>query len=134
MISCLSLNYIHYCNHLGLNFSSRKAIRFMASSVVHPVSTLDDYSISTKINTNVRTYFPLQNQLFNSWKIGPNKFHLHYGDLSDSTNLVYIIHQVQPSEVYNLGAQSHVKVSFEMAEYTVSTFLPGSTFLTGHAG
>jgi len=48
----------------------------------------------------------------------PNKFHLHYGDLSDSTNLVYIIAQVQPTEVYNLGAQSHVKVSFEMAEYT----------------
>ncbi|KII91473.1 hypothetical protein PLICRDRAFT_106001 [Plicaturopsis crispa FD-325 SS-3] len=48
----------------------------------------------------------------------PNKFKLHYGDLSDSTNLVYIIAQVQPSEIYNLGAQSHVKVSFEMAEYT----------------
>lgn len=43
---------------------------------------------------------------------------LHYGDLSDSTNLVYIIAQVQPTEIYNLGAQSHVKVSFEMAEYT----------------
>ncbi|KAI0080433.1 GDP-mannose 4,6-dehydratase [Panus rudis PR-1116 ss-1] len=48
----------------------------------------------------------------------PNKFKLHYGDLSDSTNLVYIIAQVRPTEVYNLGAQSHVKVSFEMAEYT----------------
>jgi len=46
------------------------------------------------------------------------KFILHYGDLSDSTNLVYIIAQVQPTEIYNLGAQSHVKVSFEMAEYT----------------
>ena len=48
----------------------------------------------------------------------PNRFKLHYGDLSDSTNLVYIIAQVQPTEIYNLGAQSHVKVSFEMAEYT----------------
>jgi len=48
----------------------------------------------------------------------PNKLKLHHGDLSDSTNLVYIIAQVQPTEVYNLGAQSHVKVSFEMAEYT----------------
>lgn len=48
----------------------------------------------------------------------PNRFKLHYGDLSDSTNLVYIIAAVQPTEVYNLGAQSHVKVSFEMAEYT----------------
>jgi len=46
------------------------------------------------------------------------KFKTHYGDLSDSTNLVYILASVQPSEVYNLGAQSHVKVSFEMAEYT----------------
>ena len=49
---------------------------------------------------------------------GPNKFKLHYGDLSDSTNLVYILAQVLPTEIYNLGAQSHVKVSFEMAEYT----------------
>ncbi|RDX44525.1 GDP-mannose 4,6-dehydratase [Polyporus arcularius HHB13444] len=46
------------------------------------------------------------------------KFKLHYGDLTDSTNLVYIISSVRPTEVYNLGAQSHVKVSFEMAEYT----------------
>ena len=49
---------------------------------------------------------------------GPTKFKLHYGDLTDSTNLVYIIANVRPTEVYNLGAQSHVKVSFEMAEYT----------------
>ena len=43
---------------------------------------------------------------------------LHYGDLTDSSNLVHIVSQVQPTEVYNLGAQSHVKVSFDMAEYT----------------
>ncbi|KAH8926706.1 GDP-mannose 4,6-dehydratase [Atractiella rhizophila] len=43
---------------------------------------------------------------------------LHHGDLTDTTNLVYIISQVQPTEVYNLAAQSHVKVSFDMAEYT----------------
>jgi GDPmannose 4,6-dehydratase len=48
----------------------------------------------------------------------PGRFKLHYGDLSDSTNLVHIIAHVQPTEIYNLGAQSHVKVSFEMAEYT----------------
>lgn len=47
-----------------------------------------------------------------------SNIHLHYGDLTDSTNLVYIIANVQPTEIYNLGAQSHVKVSFEMAEYT----------------
>jgi len=43
---------------------------------------------------------------------------LHYGDLADTTNLVGIIAQVQPTEIYNLAAQSHVKVSFDMAEYT----------------
>ncbi|KNC96570.1 GDP-mannose 4,6 dehydratase [Spizellomyces punctatus DAOM BR117] len=43
---------------------------------------------------------------------------LHYGDLTDSTNLVHLVVKVQPTEVYNLGAQSHVKVSFDMAEYT----------------
>ncbi len=49
----------------------------------------------------------------------PNpKLHLHYGDLSDTSNLTRIIQQVQPDEVYNLGAQSHVAVSFESPEYT----------------
>ena len=43
---------------------------------------------------------------------------LHYGDLADSTNIVRVIQQVQPDEIYNLGAQSHVKVSFEMPEFT----------------
>jgi GDPmannose 4,6-dehydratase len=47
-----------------------------------------------------------------------NSITLHYGDLTDSTNLVRVIQQVQPNEIYNLGAQSHVKVSFEMPEYT----------------
>ncbi|MDX8391171.1 MAG: GDP-mannose 4,6-dehydratase [Mariprofundaceae bacterium] len=46
------------------------------------------------------------------------KFVLHYGDLSDSSNLTRIIQEVQPDEVYNLGAQSHVAVSFESPEYT----------------
>lgn len=46
------------------------------------------------------------------------RFHLHYGDLSDSSNLTRIISEVQPDEVYNLGAQSHVAVSFESPEYT----------------
>ena len=45
-------------------------------------------------------------------------FVLHYGDLSDSTNLIRIVQQTQPDEVYNLGAQSHVAVSFELPEYT----------------
>ena len=46
------------------------------------------------------------------------KFVLHYGDLSDSSNLTRIISEVQPDEVYNLGAQSHVAVSFDSPEYT----------------
>jgi GDPmannose 4,6-dehydratase len=46
------------------------------------------------------------------------RFHLHYGDLSDSTNIIRIIQEVQPDEIYNLGAMSHVKVSFDEPEYT----------------
>jgi len=48
------------------------------------------------------------------------RFVLHYGDLTDSTNLIRIIQQVQPDEIYNLAAQSHVKVSFETPEYTAN--------------
>ena len=47
-----------------------------------------------------------------------DRIQLHYGDLTDSTNIVRVIQKVQPDEIYNLGAQSHVKVSFEMPEYT----------------
>ena len=43
---------------------------------------------------------------------------LHYGDLSDSSRLVKLIYEIQPDEIYHLGAQSHVRVSFEMPEYT----------------
>lgn len=46
------------------------------------------------------------------------RFHLHYGDLSDSTNLIRIVQETQPDEIYNLAAQSHVQVSFETPEYT----------------
>ena len=46
------------------------------------------------------------------------RFILHYGDLTDATNLIRIVQEVQPDEIYNLGAQSHVKVSFESPEYT----------------
>jgi len=51
----------------------------------------------------------------------PNvRLNLHYGDLSDSTNLIRIVQQVQPDEIYNLGAMSHVKVSFDTPEYTAN--------------
>jgi len=49
------------------------------------------------------------------------RFFLHYGDLTDSMNLVRIIQQIEPDEIYNLGAQSHVAVSFESPEYTADT-------------
>ncbi|MEW5725507.1 MAG: GDP-mannose 4,6-dehydratase [Thermodesulfobacteriota bacterium] len=49
------------------------------------------------------------------------RFILHYGDLTDATNLIRVIQEVQPDEIYNLGAQSHVKVSFETPEYTANT-------------
>lgn len=48
------------------------------------------------------------------------KFKLHYGDMTDATNLIRIIQEVQPDEIYNLAAQSHVKVSFETPEYTAN--------------
>ncbi len=49
------------------------------------------------------------------------RFFMHYGDLTDATNLIRIIQEVQPDEIYNLAAQSHVKVSFETAEYTANS-------------
>ena len=55
-----------------------------------------------------------------------SQLHLHYGDLTDATNLVGVIQQVSPDEIYNLGAQSHVKVSFEMPEYTADVDAVGT--------
>ena len=56
--------------------------------------------------------------IFQDPHIENTRFNLHYGDLSDSSNLTRIIQQIQPDEIYNLGAQSHVAVSFESPEYT----------------
>ena len=49
------------------------------------------------------------------------RFHLHYGDLTDATNLIRLVQAAQPDEIYNLGAQSHVQVSFETPEYTANS-------------
>jgi GDPmannose 4,6-dehydratase len=49
-----------------------------------------------------------------------SRFHLHYGDLADGNTIRKLIHQVQPDEIYNLGAQSHVRVSFDIPEYTAN--------------
>jgi len=62
------------------------------------------------------------NQIFDTNK----NFKLHYGDLTDSTNLIRLIQNIQPDEIYNLGAQSHVKVSFETPEYTANSDAVGT--------
>ncbi len=56
--------------------------------------------------------------LYEDPHVDNQRFKLHYGDLTDSTNLIRIVQQVQPDEIYNLGAMSHVAVSFEQPEYT----------------
>jgi GDPmannose 4,6-dehydratase len=53
-------------------------------------------------------------------------FYLHYGDLTDSTNLIRLISEIKPDEIYNLGAQSHVQVSFETPEYTANSDAMGT--------
>ena len=58
--------------------------------------------------------------LYQDPHVDNKKFVLHYGDLTDSTNLIRIIQQTQPDEIYNLAAMSHVAVSFEMPEYTAN--------------
>ena len=72
---------------------------------------------------------------FNTERIDPiyqdphipgTKFFLHYGDLTDSTNLIRLIQSIQPDELYNLGAQSHVAVSFETPEYTANSDATGA--------
>lgn len=58
--------------------------------------------------------------LYQDPHVNNRNFVLHYGDLTDSTNLIRIIQETQPDEIYNLAAQSHVQVSFEMPEYTAN--------------
>ena len=58
--------------------------------------------------------------------VNDQRFVLHYGDLTDSTNLIRIIQETQPDEIYNLGAQSHVQVSFETPEYTANSDATGA--------
>ncbi|MFY7777901.1 MAG: GDP-mannose 4,6-dehydratase, partial [Elstera sp.] len=48
------------------------------------------------------------------------RFRLHYGDMTDSTNIIRLVQETQPDEIYNLAAQSHVQVSFDTAEYTAN--------------
>ena len=76
------------------------------------------YQVHGLIRRSSQTNTKLLTKIINDQS---NNFKLHYGDLTDSTNLIRIIQQVQPDEIYNLGAQSHVAVSFESAEYTANS-------------
>jgi GDPmannose 4,6-dehydratase len=58
-------------------------------------------------------------------------FYLHHGDMTDSSSLTHIIQKVQPDEIYNLAAQSHVAVSFEEPEYTANSDALGALRITG---
>ena len=70
----------------------------------------------------VRRHSVAENQNFRLGKLGdlPN-VHTHYGDLLDYPSLVRVVSQVQPDEIYNLGAMSHVRVSFDMPSFTIQT-------------
>ncbi|MEG9862041.1 MAG: GDP-mannose 4,6-dehydratase [Parvularculales bacterium] len=61
------------------------------------------------------------NHLYRDPHDGETNFFMHYGDMIDSSNLVRLVQEVQPDEIYNLAAQSHVRVSFDTAEYTANT-------------
>jgi GDPmannose 4,6-dehydratase len=58
--------------------------------------------------------------LYQDPHVADARFHLHYGDMTDSTNLIRLVQEIQPTEIYNLAAQSHVAVSFESPEYTAN--------------
>lgn len=64
--------------------------------------------------------------LFEDNEIGNKKLYLHYGDLTDSSNINRLLEKIKPDEIYNLGAQSHVKVSFEVPEYTAQSDAVGA--------
>jgi len=64
--------------------------------------------------------------LYEDPHVSDGRFTLHYGDLTDATNLIRIVQQVMPDEIYNLGAQSHVAVSFETPEYTANADATGA--------
>ena len=64
--------------------------------------------------------------LYNDAEISGKKLFLHYGDLSDSSSISRLLEKVVPDEIYNLGAQSHVKVSFDVPEYTADIDATGT--------
>lgn len=79
---------------------------------------------SSTFNTERIEHLYIENLLKDLHK--EKKIQLHYGDMTDSTNLIRLVQQIQPDEIYNLAAQSHVKVSFELPEYTAETDAVGT--------
>ncbi|MCD4674816.1 MAG: GDP-mannose 4,6-dehydratase [Desulfobacula sp.] len=73
---------------------------------------------SSSFNTKRIEHLYLKELISDMHKDKCLNFHLHYGDMTDSSNLIRLIKQIEPDEIYNLAAQSHVKVSFEVPEYT----------------
>ncbi len=78
---------------------------YTVHGIIRRSSSINNGRIEHLYDPNTNTY-------------GGGKMHIHYGDLADSSNLVSLVTMIQPTEVYNLGAQSHVQVSFEVPEYT----------------
>ena len=60
------------------------------------------------------------NAIYKDPHIEGSRFHLHYGDLADASTIQHLLYAIQPDEIYNLGAQSHVRVSFDIPEYTAN--------------
>src|SRR5271167_1910659 len=68
-------------------------------------------------------------EIYKDPHIEGSKFHLHYGDLADANVVRRLVYDIQPDEIYNLGAQSHVRVSFDIPEYTSDTVAMGAVRL-----
>jgi GDPmannose 4,6-dehydratase len=114
---------------ISLKFDSR--IKLMKKALITGITGQDGaYLAEFLLNKGYEVHgIKRRSSLFNTQRIDhiyedphiPDRhLHLHYGDLSDSTNLIRIIQEVQPDEIYNLGAMSHVQVSFEEPEYTAN--------------
>ena len=66
----------------------------------------------------LRLSIPIVDHLYKDPLVDDTNLYLHYGDLADAVQLVKLLYDLQPDEIYNLGAQSHVRVSFDIPEYT----------------
>ena len=108
-----------------------KSLKIMKKAIITGITGQDGaYLAEFLLNKGYEVHgIKRRSSLFNTQRIDhiyedphilDRHLHLHYGDLSDSTNLIRIIQEVQPDEIYNLGAMSHVQVSFEEPEYTAN--------------